>query len=211
MKPLKSFKWDTRFCCLTVLSENNNFFFIFSFFKLLVFCFVSDHCVLKICITEEIFSLFSHISCLMLLIFSSIWKTQIWQCKFHNPGLFLSFFASIFIYPVFFLINLLFFQAFYLHPINTWLADSWAWNVVSMKLENKYINLGFSTLVSLKRNMEDFSLKDHVSRCWNLSHCHPVVIVLFINTLKSISELWFQQKDFLYFSKFVCPFVFHFS
>lgn len=37
--------------------------------------------------------------------------------------------------------------------------------------------------------MEDVSLKDHVSRCLNLSHGHPVVIVLFITTLKSISEL----------------------
>ena len=129
-----SFKWDTRFCCLTVLSENNNLFFNFSFFfKLLVFCFVSDHCVLKIYITEEIFSLFLHISCLMLLIFSSIWKTQIWQCKFYNPGVFLSF-LSLFLYTLFSFWLIFSFFKLYICILSTlgWLIPRlgmwWAWN-----------------------------------------------------------------------------------
>ena len=177
-----SFKWDTRFCCLTVLSENNHFLFNFSFFKLLVFLF----CFRSLCI-ENMYHrrniLF--ISPYILFDVTNFFKVseKLKPDSVSSITLTISLFYLSFLYTLFSFWLILSFQVLYLHPINTWLTDSWAWNVVRMKLVKKYINLGFSTVVSQKRNMEDFSLKDHVSRCLNLSHCHPVVIVLFITTL----------------------------
>ena len=124
-----------------------------------------------------------------------------------DSGLFLSF-LLLFLYTLFSFWLIFSFFKLSICILSTlgWLIPGlgmwWAWN---------WKRNSFSTLVSQRRNMEDVSLKDHVSRCLNLSHCHPVVIALFITTLKSISELWPQQKDFLYFSKSVGPFVFHFS